>query len=58
MSITSKWDQRYSEPGYAYGTDPNDFLVASLGHLPANGSILCLAEGEGRNSVFLACNGF
>ncbi|MFT5729200.1 MAG: SAM-dependent methyltransferase [Desulforhopalus sp.] len=58
MSESLKWDQRYSEPGYAYGTDPNDFLKASLEYLPANGSVLCLAEGEGRNSVFLARRGF
>jgi SAM-dependent methyltransferase len=58
MSDKLKWDQRYSEPGYAYGTDPNDFLKASLEILPKNGSVLCLAEGEGRNSVFLARNGF
>ena len=58
MSERLKWDQRYSEPGYAYGTDPNDFLKASLAFLPKNGSVLCLAEGEGRNSVFLARHGF
>lgn len=58
MGNRSKWDQRYSEPGYAYGTDPNDFLAASLQHLPAGGSVLCLCEGEGRNSVFLTRNGF
>ena len=58
MSETLKWDQRYSEPGYAYGTDPNDFLAASLQYIPRGGSVLCLAEGEGRNSVFLAKNGF
>lgn len=58
MSDTLKWDQRYSESGYAYGTDPNDFLKASIEFLPENGSVLCLAEGEGRNSVFLARHGF
>lgn len=58
MTATLKWDRRYSEPGYAYGTDPNDFLTESLHYLPAGGSVLCLAEGEGRNSVFLAQNGF
>lgn len=52
------WDQRYAEPGFAYGTEPNDFLAASLGHLPAHGDILSLAEGEGRNGVFLAQRGF
>jgi SAM-dependent methyltransferase len=53
------WDQRYSEPGYAYGTEPNDFLAGHAErYLPPNGEILCLAEGEGRNAVFLAQHGF
>jgi SAM-dependent methyltransferase len=58
MSGPSKWDDRYGEAGFAYGTDPNDFLAASLHHLPPTGSILCLADGEGRNSVFLAEHGY
>jgi SAM-dependent methyltransferase len=47
------WDARYSEPGYAYGTAPNDFLREMAGRIPP-GPVLCLAEGEGRNAVFLA----
>jgi SAM-dependent methyltransferase len=47
------WDERYSEPGYAYGTEPNAFL-ASVADRIAKGRVLCLAEGEGRNAVFLA----
>ena len=58
MSETNKWNQRYSESGYAYGTDPNDFLRESIHLLPKGGRVLCLAEGEGRNSVFLARHGF
>jgi SAM-dependent methyltransferase len=54
MSI---WDERYSESVFAYGKDPNDFLVANIGALP-RGRALCLAEGEGRNAVFLAGHGF
>ena len=50
------WDQRYSNNGYAYGTEPNDFLVSMLDKLPA-GKVLCLAEGEGRNAVWLAQQG-
>lgn len=50
------WNQRYSEPGYAYGTEPNDFLVSVAERIPA-GPVLCLAEGEGRNAVFLAGRG-
>lgn len=47
------WDQRYSGEGYAYGTEPNEFLVAMAPRLPM-GRMLCLGEGEGRNAVWLA----
>lgn len=47
------WDLRYTESGWAYGTAPNDFLRAEADRLPS-GSVLCLAEGEGRNAVHLA----
>jgi len=53
-----KWDERYAEPGFAYGTAPNDFLAQNVGRLPAGGDVLSLAEGEGRNAVFLAQRGF
>jgi SAM-dependent methyltransferase len=56
--MKTMWDKRYSEPGYAYGTDPNEFLASSLSHLKPGGTVLCLAEGEGRNSVFLAEKGY
>ena len=52
------WDQRYAEEGFAYGTKPNDFLKESMGKLRPGGKILCLAEGEGRNGVYLAGNGY
>ncbi len=53
------WDQRYSEPGFVYGTEPNDFLAANAErYLPVKGKVLCLGEGEGRNAVFLAGRGF
>jgi len=50
------WDQRYSGDSYAFGTEPNDFLVESIGSFP-KGKVLCLAEGEGRNAVWLAQQG-
>jgi SAM-dependent methyltransferase len=50
------WDERYGEEDFAYGTEPNDFLVEVADHIPA-GRVLCLAEGEGRNAVFLAARG-
>ncbi|MGM8886400.1 class I SAM-dependent methyltransferase [Psychrobacter sp. 1U2] len=52
------WDERYSEPGFAYGTEPNDFLKVELMRIPKGGCVLCLAEGEGRNAVFLAEQGY
>ena len=51
------WDERYSEPGYAYGTEPNKFLASVAERIP-RGRVLCLAEGEGRNAVYLAGLGY
>ncbi len=50
------WNKRYNNKTYAYGTKANDFLVSMIDRLPA-GKILCLAEGEGRNAVWLAEQG-
>ena len=47
------WDARYADDPSAYGTAPNDFLASVAGRLPA-GDTLCLAEGQGRNAVYLA----
>jgi SAM-dependent methyltransferase len=50
------WDDRYRADEYAYGREPNEFLRAEA-HRIAPGRVLCLAEGEGRNAVFLASLG-
>jgi SAM-dependent methyltransferase len=52
----SIWDERYSQDGFAFGTEPNDFLSDTADRLPV-GDVLCLGEGEGRNAVFLAERG-
>jgi 2-polyprenyl-3-methyl-5-hydroxy-6-metoxy-1,4-benzoquinol methylase len=52
------WDQRYSEVGFAYGKDPNDFLKLNSSAFIQGGKILCLCEGEGRNAIYLAQQGF
>ena len=52
------WDKRYSEEGFAYGTAPNDFLKSEYFRIPKGGRVLCLAEGEGRNAVLLAKQGY
>ncbi|HSH49270.1 MAG TPA: class I SAM-dependent methyltransferase, partial [Halomonas sp.] len=49
------WDERYDTEDYVYGTEPNDFLreqVGLIGEAPKH--VLCLADGEGRNGVYLA----
>jgi SAM-dependent methyltransferase len=51
------WDERYAEAGWAYGTEPNDFLVEVADAIPAGGRVLCLGDGQGRNGVFLAGRG-
>lgn len=49
------WNERYAVDEYVYGTEPNAFLAENAGLLA--GPVLSLAEGEGRNAVFLASLG-
>lgn len=49
------WNQRYASDYYVYGTEPNSFLAEHADIL--TGPVLSLAEGEGRNAVFLASLG-
>jgi len=53
----SPWDQRYNSQSYLFGTEPSDFISENLGLLRPK-EALCLGEGEGRNAVFLARQGF
>ncbi len=60
MSDTSKkdrWDQRYRGSEYVFGTEPNDFLKDIAPQIPPASKVLCLADGEGRNGVYLASLG-
>jgi SAM-dependent methyltransferase len=52
-----RWQQRYSAPGYLFGTEPNAFLKSQAHLLPKSGTALAIADGEGRNGVFLAERG-
>ncbi len=47
------WNERYSSEGFAYGTEPNQFLKNQLQHLNP-GKMLLPGEGEGRNAVYAA----
>lgn len=51
------WDTRYSIDDYLFGTAPSRFLSEHAGLLTAGETALCIADGEGRNSVFLAEQG-
>lgn len=46
-------DQKFSEEGYLNGTEPNAF-IKEWGLKIEKGDILAIAEGEGRNAVYLA----
>ena len=46
----------YSDAFASYGTEPNDFVREVADRIP-EGPVLCLAEGEGRDAVFLAERG-
>lgn len=50
------WNERYAATFASYGTEPNDYLREVAARIP-EGPVLCLAEGEGRNAVFLAARG-
>ncbi len=54
----ARWDSRYAGDDYLFGTDANQFLVACRHLLGESGPrALCVADGEGRNSVWLAQQG-
>lgn len=55
--MKNQWDERYARQEYIYGTEPNKFLKEQLSLLKP-GRILFPAEGEGRNAVFAASQGW
>ena len=52
------WNGRFAGDEYLFGTEPNTWLKAHAGVWPPGGRVLCVADGEGRNSVWLARQGF
>jgi cyclopropane fatty-acyl-phospholipid synthase-like methyltransferase len=59
MDQESRWNNRYRDAGdqYLFGTEPNHFLAHRLGLLQNGRTALSVADGEGRNSVWLAEQG-
>lgn len=52
-----RWNNRFAAPGFVFGTAPNVFLASQAPRLEPGMSALCVADGEGRNSVWLAQRG-
>lgn len=51
------WDARYAQPGFLFGETPNVFLQSQAFRLTLGQSVLAVADGEGRNGVWLAEQG-
>ena len=51
------WDKRYAVDDYIFGTQPNEFLVSQQHLLKPGQKALAVADGEGRNGVWLARHG-
>lgn len=52
------WNERFAQAQYAYGKEPNTFIAEELADLTRRGKILFPAEGEGRNAVYAATQGW
>ena len=52
------WNKRFSIEDYLFGADPAQALVKLEHYLIPQGDTLVIADGEGRNSVYLASRGF
>ena len=52
-----RWNGRFAAPDYIFGTQPNLFLASQKHRLRPGQRALCVADGEGRNSVWLAEQG-
>ena len=58
MSQQEFWNNKFSQADYFYGLNPNRFLASQINLLKNHKKLLCLGEGEGRNAIFFAKNGF
>ena len=57
MNEYERWETRFAVPEYAFGKEPNYFLASCKALLPKSGRALAVADGEGRNGVWLAQQG-
>jgi len=52
-----RWNERYAGEDYLFGTEPNAFLESQRDLLEPGQRALAVADGEGRNGVWLAHQG-
>ena len=57
MSEYERWQARFSGPDFAFGKEPNYFLKSCAQLLPRSGRASAIADGEGRNGIWLAEQG-
>jgi SAM-dependent methyltransferase len=57
LSEQERWEARYRVPEFVFGKEPNYFLASCKALLPKSGKALAVADGEGRNGVWLAEQG-
>lgn len=57
MAGAPMWDERYASTEYVFGTAPAEFLPRYHDRIAAGAETLVVADGEGRNSVYLAEQG-
>jgi 2-polyprenyl-3-methyl-5-hydroxy-6-metoxy-1,4-benzoquinol methylase len=57
VSELERWNTRFSAPDYIFGTAPNEYLASKASLLRRGQRALCVSDGEGRNSVWLAGQG-
>jgi SAM-dependent methyltransferase len=57
LQAAKTWDQRFSQPDFLFGTEPNAYLESQRNLLQSGKRALAVADGEGRNSVWLAKQG-
>ena len=55
--MSSSWDQRFQIPGLLFGSRPNQYLESQTSRLNPGMKALLVADGEGRNGVWLAKRG-
>jgi len=57
LSEYARWEARFAPPEYAFGKEANYFLKSCKTLLPRSGRALAIADGEGRNGIWLAQQG-